>query len=58
VTVYKSQQEQTRAWADAAAAKLRADNVDPTDTEAVKACLSGCVGSVYEPWLEVYGEAQ
>ena len=54
---YRTRDEQQRAWADAAAAKLRADSIDSADIIAVRNCLCGCVGGVrlFQFWQEVHG---
>jgi hypothetical protein len=41
--IYKNEADFTRHWADLAAAKLRADNVDPGDLQAVEVALTACV---------------
>jgi len=57
---YRSYTDQRDTWAEAAAAKLRADVVDASDDAAVRACLSECVGwpRLYEFWREVHGPRQ
>lgn len=49
--------ESQLAWANAAAAKLRADGVDPADLGAVETALIACGGGrrLFRCWLAVYG---
>jgi len=43
-----------REWSELAAAKLRADNVDPSDLQAVRKALLATVGGerLFQCWLE------
>lgn len=55
--IYTSRDEARTAWANAAAAKLRADDVDSNDLKAVERALLATVGSrrLFECWLAVHG---
>ena len=53
---HRTHDELVRSWAEAADAKLRADNVDRNDLEAVRIGLSECIGGprLYDFWRAVY----
>jgi hypothetical protein len=58
--MYNTLDEIRTSWANQAAAKLRAEKIDPTNLPAVEAALTACVGGrrLYEFWLHVHGPRQ